>query len=225
MNIGIIGSGNVGGTLGTRWARNGHNVVFASREPQSEKMRRVVESAGANARGGTGQEAVGASEIVLLATPWQATEDALKGAGDLAGKILIDATNPLLPDLSGVAFGCSTSGGEQVAEWARGAKVVKAFNTVGANIMADPTFGGGHVALFYCGDDTGAKKIVAGLIGELGFEALDAGPLTQARVLEPFALLWISLALKYGFGRDIAFPIVAAFRSYQIMRWNKPRRR
>lgn len=95
-----------------------------------------------------------------------------------------------------------------VAKWATGAKVVKAFNTVGFNIMADPRFEGGRTAMFYCGDDAKAKSTVAGLINELGFEALDAGPLTQARLLEPFALLWISLALQYGYGREIAFQLL-----------------
>src|SRR5437016_518241 len=100
-------------------------------------------------------------------------------AGDRSCKILIDATNPVLPDLSGLSVGNTTSGGEMVAQWARGASVVKAFNTVGSNIMSNPAFSGRHAALFYCGDDQGAKKTVAGLVSELGFEALDAGPLTQ----------------------------------------------
>ena len=92
-----------------------------------------------------------------------------------------------------------------VAQWAKGAKVVKAFNTVGANVMADATFEGGPVAMFYCGDDAPSKRVVTAPIKELGF---DAGPLNQARVLEPFALLWISLALKYGYSREIAFRLL-----------------
>ena len=95
-----------------------------------------------------------------------------------------------------------------MAVWARGAKVVKAFNTVGANIMANPSFGADRPALFYCGDDATAKQTTKQLAEAIGFEALDAGPLTQARLLEPFALLWISLALKYGYGRDIAFKLL-----------------
>jgi predicted dinucleotide-binding enzyme len=213
MNIGIIGSGNVGGTLGARWARNGHQVAFGSRDPRSEKVQKLVRESGAGARSCLPDAAAKDSEVLLLATPRPATEEALQSAGDLSGKILIDATNPLLPDLSGLDVGCFTSGGEQVAGWAPGAKVVKAFNTVGANIMADPTFGGGRVAMFYCGDSAEAKATVASLINELGFVALDAGPLTQARVLEPFALLWISLAVKYGFGPDIAFQLLQRSRS------------
>jgi predicted dinucleotide-binding enzyme len=208
MNIGIIGAGNVGGTLGTRWAGNGHNVVFASREPQSPAMQELLRRAGPTARSADNREAASASDVLLLATPWPAAEEALKSAGNLSGRIIIDATNPLQPTLDGLSVGCNDSAGEQVARWAAGARVVKAINTVGSNIMADPSFGDGKVAMFYCGDDAEAKKIVRGLIEELGFEALDAGPLTQARLLEPFALLWITLALKYGFGREIGFELL-----------------
>jgi 8-hydroxy-5-deazaflavin:NADPH oxidoreductase len=208
MKIGIIGAGNVGGTLGTRWAKNGHNVFFSSRDPQSDQMRALLAQAGPSAKAGAVAEAVNSSDVLLIATPWPATESALRAVGEFSGKILIDATNPLLPDLSGIALDRQTSGGEQVAQWARGAKVVKAFNTVGFNIMANPEFDGSKAAMLYCGDDSQAKQTVAGLIGELGFQALDAGPLTQSRVLEPFALLWISLALKYGYGRDFAFQML-----------------
>jgi NADPH-dependent F420 reductase len=208
MDIGIIGSGNVGGTLGLRWAAKGHKILFASRDPQSEKSQALVAKCGPDARTGSSAEAASASDVLLLATPWPATEEALRSAGDLSGKIVIDATNPLLPGLEGLSIGCTQSAGEQVAEWAKGARVVKAMNTVGSNIMTDPKFEQRDVAMFYCGDDSEAKRVVAELIRELGFEALDAGPLTQARLLEPFALLWISLALKYGYGREIGFELL-----------------
>ena len=203
MNIGIIGAGNVGGTLGRRWARNGHRVMYASRQPDSEKMRALLADSGANARAASNQETGSASEVILVATPWDAAADALRHAGNLSGKVVIDATNPLA-GLDGLAFGCGDSAAERIAREFPAAKVVKAFNTVGSNIMADPTFAG-RVAMFYCGDDAEAKKKVKPLIEELGFEALDAGPLNQARVLEPFAMLWISLAYKCGYGREIAF--------------------
>jgi 8-hydroxy-5-deazaflavin:NADPH oxidoreductase len=205
VKIGIIGSGNVGGTLGRRWASNGHTVIFSTREAPSAALREVLAQAGPTAKSGSVAEAARESEILLLATPWEAAQNALASAGDLTGKILIDATNPLLPGLAGLSVGTRTSGGEMVAQWAAGASVVKAFNTVGFNIMANPGFAGGRTAMFYCGDDPKAKATAASLIAELGFEALDAGPLTQARLLEPFALLWISLALQYGYGRDIGF--------------------
>lgn len=189
MRIGIVGSGNVGGTLGKRWEKNGHEVIFGGRDPES-------------------LHAVAACEVVVLAVPWDAVRDVVAAMGDLSGKIVIDATNPLLPGLAGLSVGTTTSAAEQVAEWAAGARVVKAFNTVGSNVMDDPKFGDGKVALFYCGDYAEAKHVVKGLVEELGFEALDAGPLKQARVLEPFAMLWISLAVQYGYGREIAFHLM-----------------
>jgi len=206
MNIAIIGSGNVGGTLGTRFAKDlGHKVVFGVRNPDSKDLKKVLDEAGPNARAASIADATKVSDVVILATPWPAAKDAIQNAGDLSGKILIDATNPLKADLSGLEVGRDGSAGELVAQWAPGAKVVKAFNTVGNNVMGDSKFPGGKVALFYCGNDAEAKKVAATLAAELGFDPLDAGPLTQCRVLEPFALLWISLAFQAGFGREIAF--------------------
>lgn len=208
MKIGIVGSGNVGGTVGLRWAKTGHSVTFSSRNPQSEAMQALVKNSNGAAKAATVQEAVHASELLLLATPWPAARQTIQEMGDLAGKILIDATNPLLPDLSGLVCGTTTSAGEQVAAWARGAKVVKALNTVGYNVMADPKFGSDRAAMFYCGDDKDAKATVKRLLEDLGFDALDAGSMTQARVLEPFALLWISLAYPQGYGREMAFKML-----------------
>jgi predicted dinucleotide-binding enzyme len=208
MKIGIIGSGNVGGTLGDRWAKGGHQVVFGSRNPGAGDMQQLLTRAGSNARAATLQEAVKSSDVLLLATPWPATKEIVQGLGDLTGKVLIDAVNPLFPDLSGLTLGTTTSAAEQVAAWARGAKVVKAFNTIGSNIMENAAFGAEKPVLFYCGDDAGAKGQVKQLAGELGFDGVDAGPLTQARLLEPFALLWISLAFKAGLGREFAFKLL-----------------
>ena len=204
MRIGVIGSGNVGGTLGKRWASNGHTVFFATRDSESAAIRTLLAESGPTAAAGPLRDAVAHSESVLLATPWPVTRQMLESAGDFDNRILIDATNPLAPDLSCLECANTISGAESVAQWAPTARVVKAFNTVGNNVMADPAFSA-PVALFYCGDDASAKQTVAPLIRELGFDPIDAGPLGQARVLEPFALLWISLAVKYGFGRDIAF--------------------
>ncbi len=208
MTIGIIGSGNVGGTLGTRWAQGGHDVVFGSRHPASDQLRQLAAKAGPTARAASIQETVAAAELLLLATPWPATRTVVEGLGDLGGKVLVDATNPLMPNLAGLELGTTTSAGEQVAGWARGAKVVKAFNTVGFNIMENPAFGPDRPVMFYCGDDAAAKQTVRPLVEQLGFQAVDAGPLSQARLLEPFALMWISLALVYGQGREIAFKLL-----------------
>jgi 8-hydroxy-5-deazaflavin:NADPH oxidoreductase len=200
MKIGILGAGSVGSTLGRRWAEAGHGVAYGSRNPGSEEMKALgaVSLAAAAA----------ASNVVVLATPWAGAQEAIQAAGPLAGKILIDATNPLKPKLDGLELGTTTSAGEQVAGWAEGALVVKAFNTVGYNIMANPRFNQAGAVMFYCGDDAGAKNTVRQLVTDLGFDAVDAGPLTQSRLLEPFALLWISLAYQAGLGREIGFQLM-----------------
>lgn len=208
MNIGIIGSGNVGGTLGGRWARGGHNVVFASRNPASEEMKALVAQSGPSSRAATASETAAASDVLLLASPWRATQSMLAAAGDLNGKILIDATNPILPDFSGLELGTSNSGGEAVAQWAPGAKVVKAFNSIGYNIMADPLLQGAPAVLLYCGDDAEAKATVHALAAELGFDPVDLGSLQQARLLEPMAMLWIRLAFTKPHGREFGFRLV-----------------
>ena len=204
MNIGIVGSGNVGGALGTRWAQTGHQVTFGSRTPDDADMKKLLERAGKNARAAKLAEAA-ANDVLLFAMPWPAAKDVLSGLGNLDGKVLIDATNPLLPDLSGLTIGTTTSSAEQVAEWAKGARVVKCFNTVGNSIMENDSFANGKPVMFYCGNDAAAKKIVHQLADDIGFDAQDAGPLTQARLLEPFALLWISLAYQQKWGREFAF--------------------
>jgi NADPH-dependent F420 reductase len=208
MRIAIIGAGNVGSTLGTAWATRGHDVVFGVREPGAGKVKALVQRSGPRARAAGVSEAVAAADVAVLATPWSAAQEAVRAAGDWRGKILIDATNPLTPDMSGLAIGHTTSGAEQVAGWAVGARVVKAFNTIGSRHMADPTFGAERASMFLCGDETAAKAAVAGLARDLGFEPVDSGPLRQARLLEPLAMLWISMALVYGHGPGIAFRLL-----------------
>jgi NADPH-dependent F420 reductase len=208
MRIAIIGAGNVGNALGGGWASAGHEIVFGVRDPNDAKVQGVVRSVGGRARAETVRDAVAQGDIVTLATPWAATKDALTAAGSLSGKILVDATNPLTPDLSGLVLGHTTSAAEQVAAWTPGAKVVKAFNTIGAQHMTNPRFGDQRASMFLCGDDAAAKQVVAGLATALGFEPVDAGPLTQARLLEPLALLWISMVYAYGQGPNIAFRLI-----------------
>jgi predicted dinucleotide-binding enzyme len=208
VKIAIIGAGNVGGTLGKGWAKKGHEVFFGVRRPQDSEIQDLLKAAGGGARAGSPAEAAAFSEVVVLATPWQSTEAAVKSAGDLSGKILIDCTNPLKADLSGLEIGHTTSGGEQVAGWARGAKVFKAFNTTGANIMAAPVIQGIPTVMFVCGDDAAAKPRVLQLASDLGFNPVDAGPLKQARLLEPWALLWIYLAFNSSVGRDYGFALL-----------------
>jgi len=130
--------------------------------------------------------------------------------GDLRGRIVMDATNPLAmgPDGLGLEIGHGISGGEKVQGWAAGASVFKTLNTTGFKNMAEPAFDGVKSVMFVAGDDEAAKPKVMALIGELGFETVDAGPLRVARLLEPHAMLWIHLALNRGFGRDWGFALV-----------------
>lgn len=208
MDIAIIGSGNVGGTLARRWAAGGHTVRFGSRDPDSEKLQALIAEIGKNASAHTIPEATEGADVLVLATPWSATEDAIQAMGDLSDRVLIDCTNPLKDDLSGLAIGTDTSGAEEVQAWAKGARVVKALNTTGSDNMQDPTYGSERVTMFLCGDDEGAKSVVRELITALDFEVCDAGPLSAARYLEPTAMLWIHLAYQQGLGPNIGFRLV-----------------
>lgn len=208
MKIGIIGAGNVGSALGKRWAANGHRVLYGSRDPQNEKVRELVLASGVNARAATMRGAVEDSDVVVLATPWEATAAVVQSVAQWSGKIVVDTTNPLNPGLQGLALGHTTSAAEEIARWTPGARVVKAFNSTGANNMTDPTYGGEAATMFICGDDPAAKAVVVGLAQELGFDAVDAGALEMARQLEPLALLWIKLAYAQGLGRNIAFKLL-----------------
>jgi NADPH-dependent F420 reductase len=207
MKIAVIGAGNVGSTLGMRWAAVGHEVVFGVRDPRNAKHAALVSQPGGKVRLATIAEAVAPADVVLLATPWDASGAAITACANLAGKALIDATNPLTADLS-LAVGLHDSGGEQVARWAKGAHVVKAFNTTGFNIMADPVMEGRPAVMFVAGDDPAAKVTVQGLAKAIGFEPVDAGPLKMARHLESMAVLWISCAYRQGLGRDYAFALI-----------------
>jgi NADPH-dependent F420 reductase len=212
MKIAIIGAGNVGGTLGKRWARAGHEVTFGARDPSDAKVAALVRDGGPTARAASVPEAVREAAVVLLSVPWESAQQALASAGDLRGRILIDATNPLLmtPDglRQGLVIGHTTSAGEQVARWADGARVVKAFNTTGWPNMADPVYGGRGLSMLLCGDDAEARKVVADLARQLGFEPVDVGPLRSARYLEAVAMLWIDMALLQGFGTSFGFQVV-----------------
>ncbi|MGH6843930.1 MAG: NADPH-dependent F420 reductase [Methylocella sp.] len=205
MKISILGAGNVGGTLGRAWARKGHDVFFGIPNPQDPKTQELLTTIGSKARAGTVAEVAAAGDVIVLATPWPATRGAIQAAGNLAGKVVVDCTNPLKPDATGLTLGYTTSGAEQVAEWANGAKVFKAFNQTGFNIMGNPAFDGERAVMFVCGDDAAQKPTVLKLAADIGFEAIDAGNLAIARILEPYGMLWIHLAYAQGMGRDFAF--------------------
>ncbi|MBI1724433.1 MAG: NADPH-dependent F420 reductase [Candidatus Tectomicrobia bacterium] len=208
MKIGIIGSGRVGGTVGKRWAAMGHEVVFGSRDPGAAKVKEAVDATGGKAKADTIARAVSFAEVVVLATPWAGTKEALAAAESLAGKVVIDCTNPLAADLSGLSVGPETSAAEQVASWAKGARVVKGLSTTGSGNMENPKYGGQSASMFICGEDARAKRTAGGLLEELGFEVVDCGPLAAARQLEHLALLWVCLAYKLGNGPNVAFKLL-----------------
>jgi NADPH-dependent F420 reductase len=208
MNIGIIGSGNVGSGLGKIWAQKGHKVIFSFSRNQ-EKLKALAVS-DQNSSAGSPAEAVQQSEVLLLSVRWETVVEALKAAGPLQNKILIDCTNPLTPDFSELALGHATSAAEEIAKMVPDAKVVKAFNSVFADVYQSESrlFGSRMPTMFYCGNDDGAKTTVARLIRETGFEPVDAGPLKNARYLEPLAMLMIQLGYAQGMGTNIALSLI-----------------
>lgn len=208
MRIAVIGAGNVGGTLGRRWAELGHEVAFGVRRPAEGAA--AVKGGDALPRGArvtTPAEAVQGAEVVLLATPWGAVRDALAELGPLDSVVLLDATNPLGAGMKLDAGPNGESGAERVQALAPRARVVKIFNTTGAENMQAPRYDGQPTAMFLAGDDADARRVAGELATALGFEAIDAGKLVRARELEHLAVLWISLAMG-GMGRGIALRVV-----------------
>jgi predicted dinucleotide-binding enzyme len=205
MRIAVIGAGSVGGTLGHAWIERGEDVVWGLRNPGDPKYAALPKE-----RVKAAAEAVKRAEVVVIATPWSAAEAAIKTLGSLAGKIVIDCMNPLGmgPDGLQLVLGFNTSAGEQVASWAPGAFVFKTLNTTGAANMAKAADYPVKPVMLVAGDDAGKKLVVMELVGKLGFEPADAGPLKNARLLEPFAMLWIDQAMKRGRGREFAFALV-----------------
>ena len=203
MRIGIIGAGRMGGGLGRLWAKSGHHVMFSySRNPQ--KLQDLVDETGSHGRSGTPQDAARFGEVLLLAVPWHAVGDALAAAGQLDGKALISCVNPV--GHSGLEVGMTSSGAEEISRLAPGAIVVEAFNTIFAGLLHSSAhhFGDSPATVFYCGDERSSKARAAQLIADAGFHPIDAGPLQNARYLEPVAMLLTELAHSQLLGSDIA---------------------
>lgn len=210
MRIAIIGAGNVGRALGGGWSRAGHDVVYGVPDPDADKYADLPAG-----RRCTVADAVAGAGVVVLAVPWAAVESALEAAGDLTGRVVIDCTNPLAfaPGLGlHLALGFLTSGAERVAELAAGARVVKTLNQTGAEVMADARAFPQVPVMFVAADDVSAKADASVLVSDLGFEPRDAGPLASARLLEPYAMLWIDQAMARGAGRGFAFALTRKTR-------------
>ena len=208
MKIAVIGAGKMGTGLGKIWLDKGHSVMY-SFSHSAEKLEALAASH-PNALSGTPAEASAHGDIILLAVGWQSVRDAVTATGPVKDKIVIDCTNPLKKDLSDLEVGLSTSGGEEIARLFPEARVVKAFNTVYAEVYHSLSrlFGSRMPTMLFCGDNREAKKAVSELIVQTGFEPVDAGPLTTARYLEPLAMLMVRLGMEQQMGTNITLSLM-----------------
>ena len=207
MRIGILGSGLMGGKLGTIFARAGHQVVFSYARSE-QKLKKLARDAKGNARAGTPREAAADADAVLLAVHWLRMEDVLDQAGDLSGKVIVSCSLPMNAGDTGLVVAHTSSGAEELAKRIPKARVVSAFNTVPSEVL----FGvfearrrATRPGLVYCGDDKSARAVAAELIQDVGFDPVDAGPLRIARYTEPFALLVAQLAYEGKGGPELAY--------------------
>jgi hypothetical protein len=207
MRVGILGSGLMGGKLGTLFARAGHDVVFSYARSE-QKLRKLAKDAGRNARAGTPAEAAREAEALLLAVHWSRIDDVLDQAGDLSGKVVVTCSLPMNANDTGLVVAHSSSGAEVLASKVPRAKVVAAFGTVPSEVLFD-VFEARRKAkrpsMIYCGDDDAAKEVTAELVRDVGFEPVDAGPLRIARYTEPFTLLIAQLAYEGDRGPELAY--------------------
>jgi predicted dinucleotide-binding enzyme len=207
MRIGILGSGLMGGKLGTIFARAGHEVVFTYARSE-RKLKRLAREAGGDARAGAPAEAARETDVLVLAVHWSRVNDVLKQAGDLAGKVIVSCSLPMNADDTDLVVAHTSSGAEELAKKARSARIVAAFGTVPSEVLLGVFEARGkksRPSLLYCGDDEGAKNVAVRLIRDAGFEPVDAGPLRIARYTEPFTLLIAQLAYEGDRGPEVAY--------------------
>jgi hypothetical protein len=207
MRIGILGSGLMGGKLGTIFARAGHEVIF-SYARSTDKLKKLARDAKGKAKAGTPREAAQEADALLLAVHWSRMEDVLKRAGDLSGKVIVTCSLPMDTGNTKLIIANTSSGAEELAKMIPKARVVCAFNTVPSEVL----FGvfeakreGSPPSLVYCGDDRSGKRVAAELTCDAGFDPVDAGPLRIARYTEPFALLVAQLAYEGKGGPELAY--------------------
>ncbi len=213
MNITFIGVGNVGSALADHLAQQGHHVTIAARDRNSQTVKAAQEKNSALTPKPVA-EAVNEAEIIFLATPFAANESALKSAGDLSGKVVVDCTNPVGANLSH-GLNSTLSGAETVQQTVPAAKVVKAFTIYGFGNFENSAYPGyktGDAALkpamLIAGDDEAAKSTVSELCTQLGWEAVDTGPLSMSLHLEHMTLLWIKMAVVQGFGTGFTWAML-----------------
>jgi predicted dinucleotide-binding enzyme len=198
--VAILGAGNVGAALGGAFAARGMAVRYGVPDPA-----KYAALAGAHSSVHAVADALDGADIAILATPYPAALDIAAAIPDWGGRVLVDATNPIAPGLAGLTVGTTTSGAEQIAARARGARVTKAFNTTGYENMRDPAYAAGALFMPVAGDDDEARARTIALARRIGFDAADLGPLAAARYLEPWAMVWIEMAFRRGQGRDFGF--------------------
>jgi predicted dinucleotide-binding enzyme len=207
MRIGILGSGLMGGKLGTLFARAGHEVVF-SYARSDQKLKGLAREARGNAQAGTPKEAAREADALLLAVHWSRVDDVLRQAGDVSGKVIVSCSLPMNADNTDLVIAHTSSGAEALAKRVPEARVVSAFNTVPSEVLFGVFAARRNVrrpSLLYCGDDSKSKKVAATLIRDVGFDPVNAGPLRIARYTEPFALLVAELAYEGDGGPELAY--------------------
>lgn len=200
MTIAIIGAGAVGTALAQALTGHGQTVRFGVPDPA--KYADLPARFNGKATVGTVAQALDGAATAILALPYGAALQVAASLPDWGGRVLIDATNPIAGALAGLSIGTTTSGAEEIAKLAHNARVVKAFNTTGAENMIDPRTQAGPMVMPVAGDDAAARAQAMALATLIGFDAVDAGPLRNARYLEPMAMVWIQMAVVLGHGRD-----------------------
>lgn len=202
MKVAIIGTGNMASGLANALAASQHEVVIGSRDPA--KAAALAEKIGQGAQGGGIAAAAALAEVVILAIPFAGAADVLKEAGDLADKVLVDISNPISDDYKSLVIGHTTSAAEEIRALAPKAKVVKAFNTIFAQLLPIEARQGKSLQVFVAGDDDAAKAVVSSLAKSIGFDAVDAGPLSNSRFIEPIGEMNIHFGYFLGKGPVVA---------------------
>lgn len=203
MTVTIIGAGRVGRALGQALVAKRYRVHFGVPDPA--RYTTLPAQCKGQATVGTVAQAIAASQLVILATPYAAALQVARDVADWGHRILVDATNPIAPAMDGLLVGTTTSGAQQIALLAHQARVVKAFNSTGFENLSHPQYPGGPLFMPVAGDDAEARQKVIALATMLGFDAVDLGGLAAARYIEPWAMVWIEMSMRMGHGRNFGF--------------------
>ena len=201
MKIGILGTGNIGGTLGKVWAQAGHQVVFGTRDVNNAKLTPLLEKAEDNTRADTIANALEFGDVLLFAIPWSVVQGTVQEYGSaLKSKIILDATN----NFSGPVI----NNVDTILSEAPNASVYRAFNALGWNVFEQPGFGDLVADLFYCGPEGEKRKVVETLINEVGLRPVYVGDLDQVHLIDNLGALWVRFAFQGGMGREFAFKMI-----------------